>query len=360
MLIITLKPKYNKLNIRHMQTDAGPKPSKPIVNQEAPIGPAIDPNNNNNTLYVPEIMPIVDTNGNVVGETPVNNNNPIYYNYHTNWQPEITEEPARFRATDRVDEQGAIYEPTVIRVRDSNNRIIAERPYVADVPARENSIPRDTVADTREALYNMVPTDEKRRIGERTNASLERLRTGWTTDGNTTMDDYKSSPDSLSLMPGPVTIEAKLTDVALKSMIASADTILQASGKQVTRSKELTEIWKAHITKLDTYISKLSSWKRTLGYGACLVTVGLFIWKIGAMRAIPDFLTNMIGIVPSLAQEAGCKTAKETSKEGFNHTFDTIMETPLTPIAIVTGVGLLTVGIAMLKIVAWALRRAPK
>jgi hypothetical protein len=161
-------------------------------------------------------------------------------------------------------------------------------------------------------------------------------------------------------LPGPVTREAQLTDVAMKSLIASAATIAQAWGKQIPRCNVLTEIWKAHITKLDTYISKLSSWKRTIGYGACLVTVGLFIWKMGAMRAIPDFLTNMIGIVPSLAQEAGSKTAKDTSKEGLNQIFETIMETPLTFITIVTGVGLFTVGIAVLKVVAWALRRGPK
>jgi len=77
---------------------------------------------------------------------------------------------------------------------------------------------------------------------------------------------------------------------------------------------------------------------------------------MGALRAIPNFLSNMITIVPS----GGIHPVKEISKEGVSNTLHTMMETPLTPLTIVASIGILTLGIGTLKIIAWILQRSPK
>jgi hypothetical protein len=286
-----------------------------------------------------EIIPKPDTNSSV--------NRPT--------QDEITSE-STVRATNNNNEGIQVQEPVTMSTttNDSNTTPIANN-------SSSDNIATDKVTDIAQELREFLPKNIQEAIAKDTTARLEALRRGKTVDGDSTsMDNYKSTSDSLLPTPGLLTTQAKLTDLAMKSMVASIDTIAESLGKQITKSNELTKAWKAHIANLDTFISKLSSWKRLLGSAACLITIGLFIWKMGGMRAIPDFLTNMIGVVPGIVQEATSKTTKETSKEGLNLTIDTIMETPLTPITIVTGVGLLTIGIGMLKIIAWAIRKAPK
>jgi hypothetical protein len=286
-----------------------------------------------------EIIPKPDTNSSVNRST----------------QDEITSE-STVRATNNNNEGIQVQEPVTMSTttNDSNTTPIANN-------SSSDNIATDKVTDIAQELRDFLPKNIQEGIEKDTTARLEALRRGKTVDGDSTsMDNYKSTSDSLLPTPGLLTTQAKLTDLAMKSMVASIDTIAESLGKQITKSNELTKAWKAHIANLDTFISKLSSWKRLLGSAACLITIGLFIWKMGGMRAIPDFLTNMIGVVPGIVQEATSKTTKETSKEGLNLTIDTIMETPLTPITIVTGVGLLTIGIGMLKIIAWAIRKAPK
>lgn len=53
-------------------------------------------------------------------------------------------------------------------------------------------------------------------------------------------------------------------------------------------------------------------------------------------------------------------TSDSLAKEQVSHTLHTVLDTPLTPPTIVTGVGALTLGVGLLKLVAWVIQRAPK
>lgn len=153
--------------------------------------------------------------------------------------------------------------------------------------------------------------------------------------------------------PLVVSMEVSMTDVVMKS-------ITDSLGKQVNKSDELAKEWKSNISNLDTFIKGLSAWKRVIGYTACLLTIGAFLWKMGALLAIPNFLSNMIRIVPAILPSGGIHPVKEISKEGMSNTLHTMMETPLTPLTIVASIGILTLGIGTLKIIAWILQRSPK
>jgi hypothetical protein len=112
-------------------------------------------------------------------------------------------------------------------------------------------------------------------------------------------------------------MEVSMTDVVMKS-------ITDSLGKQVNKSDDLAKEWKSNISNLDTFIKGLSAWKRVIGYTACLLTIGAFLWKMGA---IPNFLSNIISIVPAILPSGGIHPVKEISKEAMSNTLHTMMET---------------------------------
>lgn len=166
---------------------------------------------------------------------------------------------------------------------------------------------------------------------------------------------YYKAPD--------LSVEALLTDTVVKVATAHLDEISTRLGANIQKSTELANEWKLHISALDSYIKTLSTlpFKKTLKYTACLLTIGAFLWKMGALRAIPDFLSSALSLIstPTLST-THVTNSINIPKPNIESTLKVIMETPMTPFAIVTGVGVLTVGLGLLKATLWVLRKAPK
>jgi hypothetical protein len=82
------------------------------------------------------------------------------------------------------------------------------------------------------------------------------------------------------------------------------------------------------------------------------------LWKMGAMRSIPNFMTNMISLMPTprVSPSALDKDIPLPSTRSLQ----AIMESPLTPLTIVTGIGVITISLGVLNLIAWTLRRIPK
>jgi|SRR5271156_691355 len=154
--------------------------------------------------------------------------------------------------------------------------------------------------------------------------------------------------------------EVKLVDATIKSVSASLDTISNALGTEIKKSDELAKEWKKNINSLDIFIKSLSSWKKTFGWSVCLLTVLAMLWKMGALRSIPNFLGQLTHIVPDVLSPLTKQSSSDIAKEHVSTTLHTVLDTPLTPLTIVTGVGVLTLGVGLLKTIAWVIQRAPK
>ena len=64
--------------------------------------------------------------------------------------------------------------------------------------------------------------------------------------------------------------------------------------------------------------------------------------------------------MPSISAIVSSLKLNVTSEQLAASTLNKVMETPLTPLGIVTGVGVFTIEIGLLKTIAWIIRKSPK
>jgi hypothetical protein len=155
-----------------------------------------------------------------------------------------------------------------------------------------------------------------------------------------------------------------MLDQGLKVVTANIEELSTRLGKEITKSIELASTWKVHLLAYDEYIKSLLNipWKKVLIASATLITVTAITWKMISMRAIPNFLGSMMSLIPmpTIPSMNLSNEASSLPKPDFTNTMRAVMETPLTPITIATGVGIFTISLGILKVTLWALRKIPK
>ena len=131
------------------------------------------------------------------------------------------------------------------------------------------------------------------------------------------------------------------------------------TGHEIQKSKELAESWKEHIIAIDKYIKSLQQWpwKKMVTASICLLAIGGFLYKMAAWRMLPGFASNLISLAPTSLLS---KPSQDIPKPNIEKTFNAFMETPLTPITILTCVGGLTISLGILKTLVWVARKIPK
>lgn len=82
-----------------------------------------------------------------------------------------------------------------------------------------------------------------------------------------------------------------------------------------------------------------------------------FLYKMGTLRMIPDFVSGVINILPTPSIK---NVTEDMPKPQTKTTLNIIMESPITPLALITGVGILAISLTTLKALVWALRKMPK
>lgn len=168
--------------------------------------------------------------------------------------------------------------------------------------------------------------------------------------------------------------EVLLADMTLKTIAGELEVIDEKLNLQINKSEELAQDWNHHIIALDKYIESLKKipWKKVLSYSACILAIIGFLWKMGMLRSIPSFGSN----VANLLIDAGKFTGKNkisntdllppvsipTTSQSLPNmdNFKTFMESPITPIVFVSAVGVIAICLGALKIIVWVLRKTPK
>ncbi len=105
------------------------------------------------------------------------------------------------------------------------------------------------------------------------------------------------------------------------------------------------------------------SWVNFFKVSATVLTIGVFLWKMGALRSVPYLASNLITAVPMPKldiSKLGNVTPSSVPLPKPETTIQTLMETPLTPFGFVAFTGTLTLAVGSLKVLAWILRKSPK
>jgi len=78
---------------------------------------------------------------------------------------------------------------------------------------------------------------------------------------------------------------------------------------------------------------------------------------MGTLRMIPDFISAVIEILPTPSFQ---DLKEDIPKPKVDTALNIIMASPITPLALVTGVGIIAISLTTLKARVWALRKMPK
>lgn len=196
---------------------------------------------------------------------------------------------------------------------ETRSQEINNSPVLNPPPKKSNApIDQEIVVDPSGKQLDEVPTLNKIKdeIGKRNAAEKERLAQELEAlklrqkinrqrfaniEGNETSEPEKPL-DALYQTPD-ISKAALLTNTVLKGFVTNIKEVGDKFNIQITESLELAKQWGAHIALLDQYIKSLCSWKRTLTYTFCLITILSFLYRMGALRAIPQFLNNVISIM---------------------------------------------------------------
>ena len=154
-------------------------------------------------------------------------------------------------------------------------------------------------------------------------------------DGNATVEQELLKQEYI---PEKKCKEAQATDIAMKGIIANIEELANRTNVKIQKSEELTKSWTDHIQSLDAYIKSHTDILKYLKWAACITTIGIFVLKMGLARKIPDFLFSTLSNIPlPSAQAVGSQMKSASTHVKVNeNTFNVLMETPLTPLMILT------------------------
>lgn len=180
-------------------------------------------------------------------------------------------------------------------------------------------------------------------------------------EGNTTLDELQKRVDFIPYS-GSTPMYSKETctvDIAMKAIVADIEAIGDKLNIKVEKSIALGNSWKTLKDDLDTYIKSHQNITRFLKWGACLTTMGVFLFKMGLARKVPEFLLSTLANIPAPSmQSVGSQMHSFASQaKPTDTTLHAFLETPLTPIMVLTGAGGLAITVSLLKVTLWLLRR---
>lgn len=223
-----------------------------------------------------------------------------------------------------------------------------QEPALGEAAATIPNTKITTWKDNINLLFEQLPLEKRTELEEKHAAFLAN-------QGNETCDESLNTPRPPLFIAPDFSKEVLLTNVVYKSFVSQMDIINDKLNLEIKKSAELAHDWKVHLIALDSYIKSLESfpWKKALKYSACLLAVMTFLWKIGAYRAIPDFVAGHIFKNVSSVQQV-------VPKPNIENTIQTLTETPITPIGITMGIGTLTIGYGALYAIVFILRKLPK
>jgi hypothetical protein len=171
-----------------------------------------------------------------------------------------------------------------------------------------------------------------------------------------------NTPDAPIMVPDThVTMSPTILamDQAMKLTVSQLDDLSTRLGIQVEKSVELASKWDGIKTKLDVYIKSLDdvNYKRIFKYTACTMAILYFVYQMGIYRKLPDFFISIASHIP-LPNFKGSEVP--VPKPSIESTFNKVMDIPLTPLTIVTGVGSIVTLLGILKVSMWIIRKLKK
>ena len=125
-----------------------------------------------------------------------------------------------------------------------------------------------------------------------------------------------------------LTEEAIILDSTVKAVIEDFTTITDKLNININKDEELVNTWSLTVQKFDTIVKTLQNnrWAKVVTYSTGLLFLGTFLWKMGALRAVPNFAGNLLSSIPRPSISSTQTLVKETTPP--DNTVQHIMETP--------------------------------
>lgn len=125
-------------------------------------------------------------------------------------------------------------------------------------------------------------------------------------------------------------------------------------GVHIEKSEKLTLEWAALLSKLDAFIKTIKRFKKYIGYSTAIVLILTFLFKMGIARQIPNFFCDLISHIslPSSSNNVPSPVApiKEKTENIILEKGIDLLETPLTPLGILAGAGVIISTISILRV----------
>lgn len=187
---------------------------------------------------------------------------------------------------------------------------------------------------------------------------------------NESTDNRTAQELTLPMIPYKFfTPEAEITDRILKGIVANLQVCNERLNLNLSQSEALRTEWEDLNKKNDKLMNDFNNltkpfWKRKwFTISASTITLAFFLFQMYKFKALPNFIGMAVDIGSSLFQS----TAEESKKEITNlpisniqNTIKIIAETPVAPLTILTGVGIFTVSLGVLRLATFILRKIPK
>jgi hypothetical protein len=221
-------------------------------------------------------------------------------------------------------------------------------------PQGTTTLVKEVVTETDSQLLDKV-IDSANEIQTRNRTALEKL-TSRSEKGNEWVNP-DNRPDAPIAFESPTfNTEILALDILCKKITRDAEELSTRLGYQIEKSVELTSKWEKLKTDLDNYLKTLDSskMKKLLTYGACISTVIYFTYQMGLYRKLPDFALSLASHIPLPSFNSSIENLpKSIPAPSMSNTLHELANIPLTPLTIITGVGVFVTGLAMLRVSLW-------
>lgn len=248
-------------------------------------------------------------------------------------------------------------ENQVDNVEKSTSKVNIVPENTSTMPLEDiNSDNTQDISSTK-VLENIVTTGNQY-LGE---ASVNAIKEQYSINGNsfTIPDNTKDKPVIVPNTKIKQSPQILIIDQGIKLTVEQLDNISTRLGIQIEKNAELATKWETIKVKLDNYIKSLEgvNYKKAFTYVGCGIAIAYFVYQMGIYRKLPDFLISIASHIP-LPNLKGNDVP--VPKPTIESTLNNVMDAPLTPLTIVTGIGSIVTLLGIVKISLWVIRKLKK
>jgi len=178
---------------------------------------------------------------------------------------------------------------------------------------------------------------------------------------NFTTENHSDKPIEIPVNNSIINPTILAIDLGIKAPVNQLDSISSNLGIQLEKSAQLASKWESIKSKLDVYIKSLQgiSYKKVFTYTAGTIAVLYLVYQCSIYRKLPDFLISIASHIP-LPSVRSSEIRVSILIPTVENTLNNLTNMPITPLGIVTGVGIIVTSLTIIKATLWIICKLSK